>query len=157
MPKPAKAVFSALNSSNRGMTKSSPPSATPGRGRRGPSQVGIARYGHGAGHAGAYRGRPWHAHDLPADAFAASRSLQFPGFSVAVGEMAAAVRRSGGEAARIRCTRFADPADHFWPRVLQARRAEALGFAADTGMDEAVQAFIEDDLEMQKQLVQRSR
>ena len=54
-------------------------------------------------------------------------------------------------------TRFADPADHFRPRVLQAQPAEALGFAADTGMDEAVQAFIKDDLEMQKQLVQRSR
>jgi hypothetical protein len=37
--------------------------------------------------------------------------------------------------------------------VLQATRAEALGFAADTGIDEVVQAFIEDDLEMQKQLV----
>src|SRR5215831_7727467 len=36
------------------------------------------------------------AHDLPSDAFGASRSLQLPGFSVAVGEMAAAVRRAGG-------------------------------------------------------------
>src|SRR4051812_13669572 len=36
-----------------------------------------------------------HAHDLPADAFA-NRSLQLPGFSVAVSEMAAAVRRAGG-------------------------------------------------------------
>jgi hypothetical protein len=39
------------------------------------------------------------------------------------------------------------------PRVLQARCAEALGFAADTGIDEAVQALIDDDLDMQKQLV----
>jgi hypothetical protein len=37
--------------------------------------------------------------------------------------------------------------------VLQARCAEALGFAADTGIDEAVQALIDDDLDMQKQLV----
>ncbi|HMD62619.1 MAG TPA: D-erythronate dehydrogenase, partial [Stellaceae bacterium] len=42
------------------------------------------------------------AHDLPGDAFGASRSLQLPGFSVAVGEMAAAVRRAGGEAAYAR-------------------------------------------------------
>jgi len=28
-----------------------------------------------------------------------------------------------------------------------------LGFAADAGIDEVVRAFIEDDLEMQKQLV----
>src|SRR5271156_730418 len=98
-----------------------------------------------------------HAHDLPADAFHASRSLQLPGFSVAVGEMAAAVRRAGGEAAYARIRWQPDPQIQQivsgWPQVLQARRAEALGFSADTGIDEAVQAFIEDDLEMQRQLV----
>jgi nucleoside-diphosphate-sugar epimerase len=98
-----------------------------------------------------------HAHDLPADAFAASRSLQLPGFSVTVGEMAAAVRRAAGEAAYTRIRWQFDPQIQqiisSWPRVLQATRAEALGFAADTGIDEVVQAFIEDDLEMQKQLV----
>jgi hypothetical protein len=36
---------------------------------------------------------------------------------------------------------------------LHAPCAEALGFAADAGIDEVVQAFIEDDLEMQRQLV----
>src|SRR3984893_13598176 len=36
-----------------------------------------------------------HAPDLPGEAFGASRSLQLPGFSVAVGEMAAAVHRAG--------------------------------------------------------------
>ena len=98
-----------------------------------------------------------HAHDLPADAFGASRSLQLPGFSVAVGEMAAAVRRAGGEAAYARIRWQSDPQIQQiisgWPQVLQATRAEALGFAADTGIDEAIRAFIEDDLEMQKQLV----
>ena len=98
-----------------------------------------------------------HAHDLPVDAFAASRSLQLPGFSVAVGEMAAAVRRAGGEAAYARIRWEPDLQIHQiisgWPQALQARRAEALGFAADRGIDEAIQAFIEDDLEMQKQLV----
>ena len=98
-----------------------------------------------------------HAHDLPADAFGASRSLQLPGFSVAVSEMAAAVRRAGGEAAYARIHWQPDPQIQqiisSWPQALQAPRAEALGFAADTGIDEAVQAFIEDDLEMQKQLV----
>jgi nucleoside-diphosphate-sugar epimerase len=98
-----------------------------------------------------------HAHDLPADAFAASRSLQLPGFSVAVGEMAAAVRRAAGEAAYARIHWEPDPQIQqiisSWPQALRAPRAEALGFSADTGIDEAVQAFIEDDLEMQKQLV----
>jgi nucleoside-diphosphate-sugar epimerase len=98
-----------------------------------------------------------HAHDLPADAFGANRSLQLPGFSVAVGEMASAVRRAGGEAAYARIRWQPDPQIQQiisgWPQVLRAPRAEALGFAADTGIDEAVQAFIEDDLEVQKQLV----
>jgi nucleoside-diphosphate-sugar epimerase len=98
-----------------------------------------------------------HAHDLPADAFGTSRSLQLPGFSVAVGEMAAAVRRAAGEAAYARIRWEPDPQIQQiisgWPQVLQAPRAEALGFAADSGIDEAVQSFIEDDLDMQKQLV----
>jgi nucleoside-diphosphate-sugar epimerase len=98
-----------------------------------------------------------HAHDLPADAFGASRSLQLPGFSVAVGEMAAAVRRAGGEAAYARIRWDPDPQIQQiisgWPQALLAARAEALGFAADAGIDEVIQAFIEDDLETQKQLV----
>ncbi len=98
-----------------------------------------------------------HAHDLAADAFAVSRSLQLPGFSVAVGEMAAAVRRAGGEAAYARIRWEPDlqiqQIISGWPQELQARRAEGLGFVADSGIDEAIQAFIEDDLEMQKQLV----
>jgi nucleoside-diphosphate-sugar epimerase len=98
-----------------------------------------------------------HAHDLPADAFGATRSLQLPGFSVAVGEMAAAVRRAGGQAACARIHWEPDPQIQqiisSWPQALLAQRAEALGFTADSGIDAAVQAFIEDDLEMQKQLV----
>ena len=97
-----------------------------------------------------------HAHELPASAFGAHRSLQLPGFSVAVGEMAAAVRRAGGEAAHARIRWEPDPAIEQivsgWPRALAALRAEALGFAADAGIDEAVRAFIEDDLEAQKAL-----
>ena len=98
-----------------------------------------------------------HAHDLPADAFTTSRSLQLPGFSVAVGEMAAAVRRAGGDTAYARIHWEPDPQIQQiisgWPQELRAPRAHALGFTADSGIDEAVQAFIEDDLEMQKQLV----
>jgi nucleoside-diphosphate-sugar epimerase len=96
------------------------------------------------------------AHDLPADAFGASRSLQLPGFSVAVGEMATAVRRAGGEAAHARIRWEPDPQIQQiisgWPQALSAARAEALGFTADSGIDEVVQTFIEDDLETQKQL-----
>jgi nucleoside-diphosphate-sugar epimerase len=98
-----------------------------------------------------------HAHDLPGDAFGTSRSLQLPGFSVAVGEMAAAVRRAGGDEADARIRWEFDPQIQQiisgWPQALLARRAEALGFTADSGIDEVVQAFVEDDLEMQKRLL----
>jgi nucleoside-diphosphate-sugar epimerase len=98
-----------------------------------------------------------HAHDLPGGAFGASRSLQLPGFSVAVGEMAEAVRRAQGSEAYARIRWQPDPQIQRiisgWPRALHAPRAEALGFAADSGIDEVIQAFIEDDLETQKRLV----
>lgn len=96
-------------------------------------------------------------HDLPGNAFGASRSLQLPGFSVAVGEMAAAVRRAGGAEAYFRILWQPDPEIQriisSWPQALAASRAEALGFTADRGIDEVVQAFIEDDLEAQRRLV----
>jgi len=97
------------------------------------------------------------AHNLPGGAFGTSRSLQLPGFSVAVGEMAEAVRRVGGTEAYGRIRWMPDPQIQQiisgWPQVLRAPRAEALGFAADTGIDEVVRAFVEDDLEAQKRLV----
>jgi D-erythronate 2-dehydrogenase len=97
-----------------------------------------------------------HAHDLPADAFGASRSLQLPGFSVSVGEMAAAVRRAGGEPAYARIRWQPDPQIQQiisgWPQALHAPRAEALGFSSDSGIDAVVRAYIEDDLEVQKML-----
>ena len=96
------------------------------------------------------------AHDLPAADFATSRSLQLPGFSVAVGEIVAAVRRVGGEQAYTRIRWEPDPLIQRivsgWPQALAAPRAAALGFTADNGIDEVVQSFIQDDLEMQKSL-----
>jgi D-erythronate 2-dehydrogenase len=98
-----------------------------------------------------------HALDLPAAAFGASRSMQLPAFSVAVSQMAAAVRRAGGEAAYTRIRWQPDPLVQAivggWPPTLASPRAESLGFAADRDIDEVVEAFIEDDLEAQKRLV----
>jgi D-erythronate 2-dehydrogenase len=97
------------------------------------------------------------AGDLPSDALGANRSLQLPGFSVPVGEMAEAVRRIGGEAAYARIRWQPDPLVQRivagWPRALDAPRAMALGFTADKDIDEVVRAFIEDDFETQKALV----
>jgi D-erythronate 2-dehydrogenase len=96
------------------------------------------------------------AHELPGEAFGANRSLQLPGFSVAVGEMAAAVRRAGGETAYAQIRWRPDPQIEAivagWPQGRAAPRATALGFAADADIDEAVKAFIEDDLETQTRL-----
>jgi nucleoside-diphosphate-sugar epimerase len=98
-----------------------------------------------------------HALDLPGGAFGASRSLQLPGFSVSVGEIAAALRRAGGEAAYARIRWQPDPQIQAivagWPRALLTPRAEALGFGGDSGIDEVIAAFIEDDLPAQKQML----
>jgi hypothetical protein len=97
-----------------------------------------------------------HALGIPSEALGASRSLQLPGFSVSVGEMAAAMRRAGGDAAYARLRWQPDPQIQAivssWPPVLSTPRAEALGFGRDKNIDEVVQAFIEDDLPLQKEL-----
>src|SRR5690242_3118381 len=97
-----------------------------------------------------------HALGIPSEAFGANRSLQLPGFSVAVGEVAAAVRRAGGDAAHGRIRWGLDPQIQqivsSWPPVLSTARAEALGFGRDKNIDEVVQAFIDDDLPLQKEL-----
>lgn len=97
-----------------------------------------------------------HALDLPADALGSNRTLQLPGYSVSVGEMAEALRRAGGDNAYKRIAWQPDPAIQAivgsWPRTLSAPRATALGFQPDAGIDEAVRFFIEDDLTMQQTL-----
>jgi nucleoside-diphosphate-sugar epimerase len=94
--------------------------------------------------------------DLPAGALGAHRLLQLPGFSVAVGEIAEALRRAGGDAAYRRIRWQPDPQIQAiissWPQALAAPRAEALGFTRDSGIDEVVAAFVEDDLALQRQL-----
>jgi nucleoside-diphosphate-sugar epimerase len=94
--------------------------------------------------------------DLPSAALGPNRSLQLPGFSVSVGEIAAALHRAGGEVAHARISWRPDPVIQAivgsWPKTLASPRAEALGFTRDAGIDEVVQAFIEDDLTLQRQL-----
>src|SRR5579875_2781412 len=98
-----------------------------------------------------------HALALPGEAFGANRSLQLPGYSVTVAEIAAAVRRAGGEAAYARIRWQRDPAIEAiigsWPQALAAPRAKALGFADEDGIDAAIAAFLEDDFELQQKLV----
>jgi D-erythronate 2-dehydrogenase len=98
-----------------------------------------------------------HALGIPGEAFGTSRSLQLPGFSVSVGEMASALRRAGGEAAYARLRWQPDPQIQAivssWPPFLATPRAEALGFGRDSNIDEVIAVFIDDDLPLQKQLV----
>jgi nucleoside-diphosphate-sugar epimerase len=95
--------------------------------------------------------------DIPGEALGANRSLQLPGFSVSVGEMAAALRRAGGAPAHARIRWQPDPLIQAivgsWPQQLASPRAEALGFGRDRDIDEVIEAFIEDDLAMQRQLM----
>lgn len=97
-----------------------------------------------------------HALDIPGEAIGQHRTLQLPGYSVSVGEMAEALRRTAGDSAYQRIAWQPDATIQAivgsWPRQLSAPRAEALGFQPDAGIDEAVQFFIEDDLAMQKSL-----
>jgi nucleoside-diphosphate-sugar epimerase len=97
-----------------------------------------------------------HALGIPGEAFGISRSLQLPGFSVSVGEMAEAVRRAGGAAAYGRIRWQPDPLVQAivagWPPALASPRAEALGFGRDRDIDEVVAAFIADDLASQQRL-----
>src|SRR5579884_2021128 len=98
-----------------------------------------------------------HALALPGEAFGANRSLQLPGYLVTVAEIAAAVRRAGGEAAYAHIRWQHDPAIEAiigsWPQALAAPRAKALGFADEDGIDAAIAAFLEDDFELQQKLV----
>src|SRR3984885_4460225 len=68
-----------------------------------------------------------HALDLPGEALGANRSLQVPGFSVSVGEMAAALRRAAGDGAYKRIAWQPDPAIQKiisgWPLALATPRA----------------------------------
>jgi nucleoside-diphosphate-sugar epimerase len=97
-----------------------------------------------------------HALDVPGDALGHHRTLQLPGYSVSVGEMAEAVRRAAGAEAYSRIAWEPDATIQTivggWPRELHAPRAAALGFHPDADIDEAVRFFIEDDLAMQKTL-----
>lgn len=94
-----------------------------------------------------------HAHELPAEAFGATRSLLLPGISITAREMAVAVERHKGNRQLGKILWQPDPAIQKivdgWPKATQSARAEKLGFQKDDNLDEIVRAFIEDDLEDQ--------
>jgi nucleoside-diphosphate-sugar epimerase len=94
-----------------------------------------------------------HAHELPAEAFGATRSLLLPGISITAGDMARAVERHKGNRQLGKILWQPDPAIQKivdgWPRATHSARAETLGFEKDESLDDMVRGFIEEDLEDQ--------
>ena len=90
-----------------------------------------------------------HAAALDLGRLGPRRSLTMPGFSTTVGEQIEALRRFGGDAAVRLIRRQSDessaqssPAGR---AVSTARRAQALGFAAELSFDEIIRVYLEDD------------
>ena len=91
-----------------------------------------------------------HAVTLPAGALGDAPVLDLPGLCVTVGEMLAALERSGGPEARALVTDEPDPAVEeivgSWPGAFDVERALALGFGQDASFDDLVSEFVEDHL-----------
>lgn len=85
------------------------------------------------------------AHDLPAEAFGASRIVNLPGVSITAGEVVAALERVAGPevARRVRWER--DPRVErivaTWPGAWDATRARALGFPCDESFDAVIRQY----------------
>ncbi|MFL6828796.1 MAG: D-erythronate dehydrogenase [Bradyrhizobium sp.] len=92
-----------------------------------------------------------HAASLDLERVGPRRSLNMPGLSATVADEIAALRRFGGEAAVRLIRRESDPIIERiisgWPRDFNVRRAQQLGFVADTSFDEIVRAHIEDEMD----------
>ncbi len=91
-----------------------------------------------------------HAVALDTSRVGLRRNISLPGLSATVGEEIEALRRVAGEKA-VKLIRHEPDAMvrnivEGWPREFDASRAEALGFRAETSMDEIIRAHIEDEL-----------
>ena len=86
------------------------------------------------------------AHEVEASAFGHTRSLNLPGLTASVGEMAAALERVAGRevAARIKWQRDEQITKMVlgWPAALEARRAQAMGLRSDPDFDALVRAYM---------------
>lgn len=91
-----------------------------------------------------------HACTMDLSTLGPRRALTMPGVGVTVGEQIAALKRVAGDAVARRITRNPDAAIAKivagWPTRFTAKRAQALGFAAEKDFDEIIRAHIEDEL-----------
>ena len=91
----------------------------------------------------------FHAGALDLGQLGSRRTLNMPGLSATVGEMIASLQSvAGAECAKL-IRREADPAIQKivdgWPRRIDASRALALGFRAETSFEEIIRHHIEDE------------
>ncbi len=90
-----------------------------------------------------------HAASFDLAQLGARRALTMPGVSVTVAEQIEALRRVAGEKAVALIKREPDETIRRivagWPRQFDAKRAEALGFRAETDFDAIIRAHIEDE------------
>jgi nucleoside-diphosphate-sugar epimerase len=91
-----------------------------------------------------------HAATLPSERIGPRRALTMPGLSCTVGEQIAALKKVAGNNVVALIRREPDAAIakivEGWPRNFSAKRAEALGFKAETSFEEIVRAHIDDEL-----------
>ena len=90
-----------------------------------------------------------HAAGLSPEVLGARINLSMPGVCCTVAEQIASLRRIAGERVAARIRRASDPLIarivEGWPQRIEARRARALGFTAESSFDEIVRIHIDDD------------
>ena len=88
-----------------------------------------------------------HTCELPDAAFAGRGAVNLPGLSLTVQEMVEGLERAGGNSSFIEwkpdevIQRIVDT----WPGTMDARDAEDLGYRPDTGIDDVIAAYLEDE------------
>jgi nucleoside-diphosphate-sugar epimerase len=91
----------------------------------------------------------FHAGTLDLDRLGPRRTLNMPGLSATVGEMVASLEQVAGVECVKLIQREPDPnIQRFvdgWPQRLDASRAEALGFTAETSFEEIIKIHVEDE------------
>ena len=92
-----------------------------------------------------------HMHELDAAKLGASRAILLSGFSVSMGDTAAAVNGLDTNRTRGKITFEVDPATQAivdgWPKTTFSDKAGALGFPADDNIADVINAYIEDELD----------
>ena len=90
-----------------------------------------------------------HAAGLSREALGARINLSMPGVCCTVAEQIASLRRIAGERVAARIRRASNPLIarivEGWPQRIEARRARALGFTAESSFDEIVRIHIDED------------